>query len=148
MVTLIGSIACRGPSVPASVAAGAGPAGTQPVVESCDIDALQRRVDAAAPGATVEACAGVVTGGLVLWQDIVLVAHPDGSVLEGEPDAPAVWVVSGAATLRGLEVRGGGGVVEDGFSGEDQPVGGGVRPWRRAGLRPAGGRVHGHHCLL
>lgn len=134
--------ACRGP-LPKPAADTAEVEGA-PADEAppCDLGALQRRVDAAPPGAVVEACPGRLRGGLVLWQDIVLVAHPDGTVIDAAGEGPAVWVLSGAATLRGLGLTGGVGVAEAGFSSEDQPVGGGVSAWRSAGLRLEGCHVY------
>lgn len=138
--------ACQGPAQKPD--AGAVDSGGVPDEEAlpCDVDALQRRVDAAPPGAVVEACPGRVVGGLVLWQDVVLVAHPDGSTIDAGGAGPAVWVLSGSATLRGLALTGGSGVAEAGFSSADQPVGGGVSAWRSAGLRLEGCRVYGNRA--
>lgn len=100
----------------------------------CDIDALQRQIDQAAPGDTLRACAGLLLGNLVLWQDITLQGHPGGTTLRAAEPGPTVRVISGLATLEGLQIEGGSGVAEQGFSDEDQTVGGGVNAWRSAGL--------------
>jgi len=100
----------------------------------CDIDALQRQIDGAEPGATVTACPGLLLGNLVLWQDVRLQGHPEGTTLRASAPGPTVRVISGSATLEGLQIEGGTGVSEQGFSDEDQTVGGGVNAWRSAGL--------------
>ena len=100
----------------------------------CDAGALQRQIDAAEPGAVGTACAGTIVGNLSLWQDVVLRGHPDGTTLRAAEAGPTIRVISGAATLEDLQIEGGTGVPEAGFSDEEQTVGGGVNAWRSAGL--------------
>lgn len=88
------------------------------VAPPADAASLQRRIDAARPGETVEVGPGHIRGGLIIDKSIVLRGQGAGvSILDGEEQEPALAIdVGGAVRIEGLSIVRGRGTFGGGVS--------------------------------
>lgn len=77
---------------------------------------LQRAIDAAVPGDTLELQAGIYSGSIDIEQPLSLLGQP-GSVLDGQGDGSVIRVNAPDVTIRGFTLRNSGSSLENEDSG-------------------------------
>lgn len=103
-------------------------AGLATILGSDTYASLHGAVAAAAPGATVRVCDGVVTGRVLVERDLSLVSlnGPAATTLDGAAAGPALAIFSGSVSVSGFTVRNGSGDTYLDSYGVPYTFGGGI----------------------